>query len=201
VTPAPPTPTTPPVTEGDGTTPSRRHTARWVALTVLVVAAGLVAVLATRPSTTDVPLKAPIVGKQVPVISDTTIDGGTFTLARPPGKWVVVNFFADWCEPCQVEGPELVAFQFEHAKAGDATVLSVVFDDTVPAATAYQRKLGVTWPTVVDRGGRLALDFGVTDPPTTFVVAPDGRVVAAVISPVTAAELDKLIARAKAEGL
>jgi peroxiredoxin len=38
----------------------------------------------------------------------------------------------------------------------------------------------------------------VRAPPTTFVIAPDGRVAAAIVAPVTAADLDQIIAKAKA---
>ncbi len=67
----------------------------------------------------------------------------------------MVNFFASWCQPCQQEGPGLVAFQAEHRRTGDATMVSVVFDDTVAAARAYQATLGATWPTVADPGGAI----------------------------------------------
>jgi cytochrome c biogenesis protein CcmG/thiol:disulfide interchange protein DsbE len=79
-------------------------------------------------------------------------------------------------------------------------MLSVVFDDTAPAARTYQATLGATWPTLADPDGRLALTFGVRAPPSTFVVAPDGRVVAYLVAPVTASDLDQIIARAKASG-
>ena len=78
--------------------------------------------------------------------------------------------------------------------------MSVVFDDTTAAARTYQATLGATWPTLADPKGELALSYGVRAPPSTFLIAPDGRVVAYLVAPVTAAGLDALIARAKATG-
>lgn len=179
--------------------PAGRHTARWVALVVLVVGAGLIAVLASRPPAAVVEAQNPLVGKPAPPVAGVTLDGTRFALPRAPGRFIVVNFFASWCEPCQTEGPDLVQFQFEHQRAGDASMVSVVFDDTQSAARAYQESLGVTWPTLSDPGGTLALTFGVRAPPTTFIIAPDGRVVASIIAPVSAGDLDRFIAEAKAD--
>jgi cytochrome c biogenesis protein CcmG/thiol:disulfide interchange protein DsbE len=182
--------------DGAPAAPPPRHSARWVAVGVLVVAAGLVAVLATRPPATATEVFSPLVGQPVPAVAGTTIDGSHFVLTSPPGRYTVVNFFASWCAPCQQEGPELVKFQFEHQRSGNASMLSVVFDDSPSRARAYQSTLGATWPTLVDDGA-LAVAFGVRAPPSTFVVAPDGRVVAFVVAPVTAADLDHIIARAE----
>jgi cytochrome c biogenesis protein CcmG/thiol:disulfide interchange protein DsbE len=177
------------------------HRARWIALAVLVIAAGLTAVLAASPSATVAQVQSTLVGHQAPTISGPTIDGTQFSLPKAPGKFVVLNFFASWCVPCQSEGPDLVKFQFQHQASGDATMVSVVFDDTVSAARAYQQDtLGATWPTLTDPGGTLALNYGVAGQPTTFIIAPDGKVVAHIVSPVTAGELDALIASAKANG-
>jgi len=178
----------------------RRHTARWVAVTVLVVAAGLIAVLATRQPAAVSEVQSPLVGTQAPPVRGLTVDGRAFALARPPGTFVVLNFFAPWCEPCQAEGPELVHFAFEHQQAGDAKMVSVVFDDSASDARSYQATLGATWPTLADPQGTIALSYGVRAPPSTFLIAPDGRVVAYIVAPVTAADLDGLIARARATG-
>lgn len=177
-----------------------RHAARWLGLTVLVVAAGLIAVLASRPPAAVVQVQSPLVGKPAPAIQGTTVDGSAFALPRPPGSFVVVNFFASWCAPCQTEGTELVKFAFQHSRSGDARMVSVIFDDTTSAARSYQAQLGATWPTLADLRGNLALSFGVRAPPSTFLIAPDGRVVAYIVAPVTAADLNQLIGRARAVG-
>ena len=176
-----------------------RHTTRWVAVGVLVIAAGLIAVLATRPPATVDEVQNPVVGRMAPPISGETLDGTRYSLPRAPGKFVVVSFFASWCEQCQNEGPELVKFQFQHQQRGDATMLSVVFSDSAADAKASQERLGVTWPTMSDSGGTIALDYGVRQLPSTFVIAPDGRVVASIVAQVTAAELDQIMAKAEAE--
>src|SRR6202011_4949167 len=90
------------------TTVHRRHTARWVAGVTLVVGAALVAVLATRPPQTATEVDTPLVGQVAPGIAGATLAGGSFDLAGQRGRWVVVNFFASWCPPCQQEQPELV---------------------------------------------------------------------------------------------
>ena len=60
-------------------------------------------------------------------------------------------------------------------------MLSVVFSDSEANAKASQAQLGATWPTLTDNGGGIALDYGVRQLPSTFVIAPDGRVVAAIV--------------------
>ncbi|HEV3264968.1 MAG TPA: TlpA disulfide reductase family protein [Acidimicrobiales bacterium] len=175
-----------------------RHRARWIGITVLVIAAGLIAVLAGRPSASVAEVQSPLVGHPAPAITGTTLDGTGLSLPTAPGHFVVLNFFASWCAPCQQEGPDLVAFQFEHQQAGDASMVSVVFGDTLSAARSYQKTLGVSWPTLTDSNGKLALAYGVSDRPTTFVIAPDGRVTAYIVGAVTVKGLDRVIAAAKA---
>ncbi len=181
---------------------SARHTARWVAVTVLVVVAGLIVVLATRPSATVQAAQNPVVGQLAPPLSGETLAGTHYSLPREPGKFVVVSFFASWCEQCQQEGAGLVKFQFQHQQQGDATVLSVMFSDSPNNARESQALLGVTWPTLVDTGGTIALDYGVKELPSNFVIAPDGRVVASITNgPVTPTQLNQVIARAEAKHL
>jgi peroxiredoxin len=186
-------------TTGDEPPAGARHTARWVAIGVLVIAAGLIAVLATRPPASVDEVQNPVVGKAAPAISGETLAGTRYTLPRAPGEFVVLSFFASWCQQCQSEGPGLVAFQFQHQRSHDASMLSVMFSDSAADARASQAQLGVTWPTLEDNGGTIALDYGVRQLPSTFVIAPDGRVVASIVSPVTASELDQVIAKARAE--
>jgi cytochrome c biogenesis protein CcmG/thiol:disulfide interchange protein DsbE len=183
----------------------RRHTARWIAASVLIVTAALVAVLATRPQAADEASSA-LVGQPAPGIaaaplrSVTTVEGKTLLLSSLKGHWVVVNFFASWCPPCQDEEPELVSFAYDHRGAGQPVVLGIVYDDSAGNARSFLRSTGATWTAVVDPGG-LKIAYGVTGPPETFVVAPNGVVEAHYIGPITESWLDQVIASGTAAGL
>ena len=77
-------------------------------------------------------------------------------------------------------------------------MIGVVFSDSAGNAAAFARSNGVGWPVVTDPGGRIALAYGVADPPDSFLVAPDGRIVADVVGGVTTDGLDRLIGQAQA---
>ncbi len=125
--------------------------------------------------------------------------GDEVALADFRGRYVVLNFFASWCVPCEQEHPELVRFQERHAAVGDATVVQVLYNDKPGPARDFFRKRGAAgWPVLIDDQGQFALDYGVTGPPETFLIDPQGNVLAGVKGAIDQARLEDLLARAKA---
>lgn len=174
--------------------PSRRRTGLVVSIVVALVAAGLVAVLATREPATDRRASSPLIGKVAPALAGETLDGGAFDIDDHRGRWVVVNFFATWCVPCIQEHPELVAFDEAHRRVGDAALVSVLFSDDPGTAREFFERNGGDWPVVLDDNGRIATTFSVPKVPETYLVAPTGRVMAKLTGGVTRQGLDGMIA-------
>lgn len=171
-----------------------RHRSAVIAGVVAVLAVAFVVLLATRkPASTD-STGAAVVGELAPSLTGVGLDGRPFDLDRQRGQWVLVNFFATWCPPCVQEHPELVKFATE--RAGSAQVVSVAYGDSPDRVRSFFADNGGDWPVLTDSttSESASLDYGVVKLPESFLVNPEGKVVAKLNGGTTAAQLDELIA-------
>lgn len=164
-------------------------------LVAVVVIGGLVVILGTSEPATDRVADSPLVGEAAPPIVGTTMDGDRFDLTERRGQWVLVNFFAQWCVPCQQEHPDLVAFDERHQAIGDAGVVSVVFDDDPDDVRSFFAENGGDFPVITSDDGSIALDYGVAKVPESYLIDPTGLVVAKIIGGVTEEGLEELLQR------
>ena len=151
----------------------RRHTVRWV---VAVAATAILALLGLLVYAKPPDPGRPVVGKLAPNadVAYATLDGPPLSLASLRGRYVMLNFFASWCVPCQQEHSDLQAFHAKHQAIGDAVVVQVLYSDTEKAARAFRDQRGPVGPLLLDPNGQFALDYGVRGPPETFFISPDG---------------------------
>lgn len=178
--------------------PRLRHPARWIAGGVVVVLVVVAIVVATRPSYQASQVSSPLVGRTAPPVTGTDFAGHSVSLASYRGRFVYVNFFASWCPPCQTEEPHLVDFEFQQQRSpAGAALISVDFDDSIASARRFVSQWGLRWPVVADHSGQIANSYGVSSPPMTFLVNPRGTVVGTWTGPVTASQLEGMLAAAR----
>jgi cytochrome c biogenesis protein CcmG/thiol:disulfide interchange protein DsbE len=178
--------------------PGRSRMVLWISLSTAAALAVLVAVLATSGPAGQVSAQSPLIGKAAPAVSGPSLSGGgRVALSSFSGKWVLVNFAASWCVPCQEEMPQLAAFESEHAASGNAAIITVAYDETdISSLASYLRSQRATWPAVND--GQAVVDYGVGGLPESYLVDPAGTVVAKYVGGVVAGQLDALIAKLSA---
>lgn len=167
-----------------------RHS-RLAPLIVLVVAAllaGLFVVFAGSEPSTNESADTYLMNRPAPEAVGVLADGGDFQLGRRRGSWVVLNFFTSDCVPCIQEHPELVAFAEQQAQleVQGAELYTIVYDDDRTRVEAFFEEHGGDWPVVYDDRGAIAVDFGVSKVPETWVIDPYGVVRARYISRITA---------------
>lgn len=116
---------------------------------------------------------------------------GSASLADYRGRWILVNFWASWCEPCRGEAPALEEFHRRHAPTG-VIVLGINLDDASDDALAFVRDFGLTYPQLRDGDGRDHRDaYGMTGFPESFLVDPHGRIALIRRGPVDARYLEQ----------
>jgi cytochrome c biogenesis protein CcmG, thiol:disulfide interchange protein DsbE len=134
-------------------------------------------------------------------IGDTAPDKRLETLGSPGsgqiadyrGRWVLVNFWASWCEPCRAEAPVLESFQRAHR--GNFTVLGIDLYDSTDDALNFVHRYGLTYPQLHESGGEDRKEaYGMTGFPESFLVDPQGHIALIRRGPVDQSYLDQMVA-------
>ena len=131
-----------------------------------------------------------LVGKMVPDLTLPTLTEGRPVRLREAAAEgpMIVNFFASWCAPCEVEHPILMSLRGKGVR-----VVGVAYKDAPTNTQAFLGRMGNPFAmALVDRDGRAGIEFGVTGVPETYVIGRDGKVLAKHTGPLDAAEADRL---------
>jgi cytochrome c biogenesis protein CcmG/thiol:disulfide interchange protein DsbE len=164
-----------------------------VAVGILLAAALAVNFMISRPTPTvraEIGAELPDAGRKM-----QTLDGGEVTFSQFEGHTVIVNFWASWCRPCIREFPLFV--DALESREG-LRILGVIYDDSAAAARDFAKRLGASWPSVVDSDDRTARMFGVSTPPgipQTFFIDKDGVLRSRIFGEIDRERLDDELSR------
>lgn len=136
------------------------------------------------------PAQSPIIQSigMVPITEE--IPSPDFTLKDPSGKevalssyagrYVLLNFWATWCVPCREEMPSLQTLAGELEPLG-LSVIAVSSLESPSLVSSFLEENDLSLQTALDEDGLLAYRYGVRGLPLTYLISPDGKIVAAKI--------------------
>lgn len=124
--------------------------------------------------------KSLAIGKMAPEIALENPDGEVVTLSSLRGKYVLVDFWAAWCRPCRAENPNVVRVYNEYG-GENFEILGVSLDKTREKWLGAIAQDGLPWVHVSDLKfwrSQAAQDYQVNSIPATFLIDPDGKIIA-----------------------
>lgn len=121
------------------------------------------------------------------------MEGNEVRLYDYIGKPIVLNFWASWCGPCQLEMPD---FNEKYIELGDEVQFLMVnmtdgSRETVDIASAFIEEKGYTFPVVYDTAGEAAMNYGAYSLPTTYFIDSNGDAIARATGAIDSETLQK----------
>lgn len=135
--------------------------------------------------------------KAAPILQGDDLDGRALSSRSYAGKTLVVNVWGSWCGPCRAEAPTLRTVSEQYADKG-VQFIGIDIRDDVSSAKAFNRRYGITYPSLDDFSNKNGLGFAKSLPaqaiPTTWIIDTKGRVaVRIMIDNLTVSTLSGLI--------
>ncbi|WP_279358382.1 DsbE family thiol:disulfide interchange protein [Methylobacterium indicum] len=143
-----------------------------------------------------------LIGRQVPdfvlpPVPGLAADGAAvpgLTAADLKGKVTVLNVWASWCAPCQIEHPMLMRLSRD-----GVNLVGIDYKDQPENGRRFLGRHGNPFRAVgADEAGRVGIDLGVYGVPETFVIGPDGRIREKLVGILTPETYDAFLARVRA---
>lgn len=152
---------------------------------LFIAIAVMFAIGMTRDDPEDLP--SVFIGQQAPAVTGEALPGVPQLTDDDlrTGQVTIVNFWASWCPPCRAEHPNLLELQAQGYR-----IAGLNFADTQDQAATYLAEDGNPFfATGFDPRRRTSINWGVTAPPETFIIAGDGTVLYRFTGPLVGDDL------------
>ena len=113
----------------------------------------------------------------LPDVSLPDVGGPPVPLLSFRDRVVILNFWTTWCHYCERERPALEAL-YQKYKSDGLVILAVNLGETGSQVNAYVARHGLSFPHLMDPGGKAEDAFGIQATPTNYLVDRRGHVVA-----------------------
>ena len=131
-------------------------------------------------------IPTPLIGQEVPIMELETefyedFQKNDLEDVLKIDKIKIINFWASWCLPCEVEHPILMGL----SKKSDFIIIGVNYKDTEKGSAEFLNEKGNPYDLVViDDEGMMGIEMGLTGVPETFVVNEEGKIIYRIVGPI-----------------
>ena len=131
-------------------------------------------------------IPTPLIGQEVPIM-DLNIkffknfETNSLEEILQSDKIKIINFWASWCLPCEVEHPILMGL----SQKSEFVIIGVNYKDNKEGADKFLNEKGNPYDLVViDDEGMMGIEMGLTGVPETFVVNEEGKIIYRIVGPI-----------------
>jgi len=137
--------------------------------------------IATTPQVVEDPTgETEAQGSEAPDFTVYDLEGNAHKLSDFRGRPVLLNFWASWCGPCQMEMPDFQKFYESHGDKVNFVIVNLTDgqQETVESASAFIAEKGYTFPVYYDTDIDAAVKYGVSAVPVSYFLDAEGNFVA-----------------------
>jgi thiol-disulfide isomerase/thioredoxin len=116
------------------------------------------------------------IGGPAPKLVLKDLQGKTVSLEDLKGKVVIVDFWATWCEPCQIMIPWLEEFHNRYASQGLEIVGVAMDDEGISAVKPFAENAKMNYPVLLGNDATADSWGGVFGLPTSFMIDRQGKI-------------------------
>jgi peroxiredoxin len=137
------------------------------------------------------------VGQNAPEFRLKSLSGEEVQFTGLREKPAIINFWATWCEPCELEMPMLQDRYERYSKEFD--ILAINFAEPITEVQSYVERLGLTFDILLDETAAVQELYQVHGYPTTYIIDPQGKILVKHIGELTESQLDRYLAKVGVE--